>query len=61
MNSDIEAVIVNLPGDMLELMNQLFEESKIGEIKLDKEEFINSMNYLLKVIFFLIKIEFDNS
>lgn len=52
-NSDIEAVVPNLPADMLELMSVLVDESKQGEIKLKKDEWLNSMNFLLKVFYFI--------
>jgi hypothetical protein len=38
---------------MLELMSVLVDESKQGEIKLKKDEWLNSMNFLLKVFYFI--------
>lgn len=46
-NSDIEAVILN--KELAQLMNPLFEESKLGTIDLDQEDFISACKDLIKV------------
>ena len=47
-NTDIELAVSELDDDMFALMEQLIRESKQGEINLNKQEFLTSMNFLLK-------------